>query len=39
LENPLLCWLRNQAVKLTPPQAQISMLRPIVGYDAAQVTI
>jgi 2-polyprenyl-6-methoxyphenol hydroxylase-like FAD-dependent oxidoreductase len=39
LENPLLCWLRNQAVKLTPPQAQLNILRPIVGYDVAQVTI
>jgi FAD-dependent urate hydroxylase len=39
LENPLLCTLRNQVMKMTPPQAQIGMLRPIVGYDVAQVAI
>jgi 2-polyprenyl-6-methoxyphenol hydroxylase-like FAD-dependent oxidoreductase len=32
-ENPLICWARNQMMKLTPRSLQVKQLEWIVGYD------
>ncbi len=39
LRNPLLRWLRNWAVRLTPRASRIAQLRPLVEYDASTVPL
>ena len=34
LENPLLCSLRNMAVRVMPLRFQLRQLDPILGYEA-----
>jgi 2-polyprenyl-6-methoxyphenol hydroxylase-like FAD-dependent oxidoreductase len=33
LENPLLCVLRNRALAMTPPKAQLRQLEEVMGYE------
>lgn len=39
LQNPLLRWLRNTLVRLTPRSSRLAQLRPLVDYDAAHVPL
>jgi len=34
VENPAICWLRNRALAMIPPKAQLRQLEEVVGYEA-----
>ncbi len=34
LKNPVLCWLRDQALAVIPPKAQLRQLEEVLGYEA-----
>jgi FAD-dependent urate hydroxylase len=34
VENPVLCWLRDRALAMIPPKAQLRQLEEILGYEA-----
>ena len=33
-KNPAICWLRDRALRMIPPKAQLRQLEEIVGYEA-----
>ena len=34
LKNPVLCWLRDRALAVIPPKAQLRQLEEVLGYEA-----
>ena len=34
VKNPALCWLRDRALAMIPPKAQLGQLEEVVGYEA-----
>ncbi len=34
VKNPAICWLREQALAMIPPKAQLRQLEEVVGYEA-----
>ncbi|HEX7169449.1 MAG TPA: FAD-dependent monooxygenase [Rubrobacter sp.] len=34
VKNPAICWLRDRALRMIPPQAQLGQLEEVVGYEA-----
>jgi 2-polyprenyl-6-methoxyphenol hydroxylase-like FAD-dependent oxidoreductase len=33
VKNPAICWLRDRAVAMIPPKAQLGQLEEVVGYE------
>ena len=34
VKNPAICWLRDRALAMIPPKAQLRQLEEVVGYEA-----
>jgi hypothetical protein len=34
VKNPAICWLRERALAMIPPKAQLRQLEEVVGYEA-----